>query len=77
MNPKNLPMDIEVKSDDGSIEYFFGWNVSSQFPTFCWYYGITGFLVIFLPTMFLKEPNHIKPNLIPWLKAFFQNNKEA
>ena len=71
MNPRNIPMNIEVISDDGTVEYFFDKSVSDQYPAFCWYYGLTSFAFMVLPTMALKEPNHLRPNLVQWLRSIF------
>lgn len=72
INPDNHGMTEFING-----EYYFPAKIGRNFPLLMIVIGITSSLIIFFTTFFLEDPDHIKPNFIPWITAVFYNNKRA
>ncbi len=77
INPTNFGMTEIRVNQYGDEERYFSWSVGKKFPTLMFFLGFSNIAFVLIPCYFLKDPNHITQNFIPWIKAYFQGNQEA
>lgn len=75
INPGNKGMELVVREYAG-FGCYFEWEVAKNFKTYMVVLALQS-LLFFIPTFYLKDPENIKPNFIPYISALFSGNKRA